>query len=131
MTTLSGWQLAFAFLIFPGIVFTSLVGLTLTWVDRFVSARVQWRKGPPFFQPYADMLKLLLKQTVVPAGASKVTFLAAPLIGFAAMCVTAVLLVFQHDRKISGKIDELILSFRQQKASSAQTVTTPAAPTKP
>ncbi len=61
MTTLSGWQLAFSFLVFPGIAFTSFVGLTLTWVDRFVSARVQWRKGPPFYQPYADLLKLLLK----------------------------------------------------------------------
>ena len=94
MTGLTGWELAFAFVVFPGFVFTSSVGLMLTWVDRFVSARVQWRKGPPFYQPFADMLKLLLKETVVPAGASKVTFLVAPIIGFAAMCVTAVLLFY-------------------------------------
>ncbi len=60
MTGLTGWQLAFAFVVFPGFVFTSFIGLVLTWVDRFVSARVQWRKGPPFYQPFADMLKLLL-----------------------------------------------------------------------
>ncbi|MBN2464506.1 NADH-quinone oxidoreductase subunit H [candidate division WOR-3 bacterium] len=92
--TLTGWQLAFAFVVFPGVIFTAGVGLLLTWVDRFVSARVQWRKGPPVYQPFADMLKLLLKQTVVPAGASKVTFLIAPLIGFTAMCITAVLLFY-------------------------------------
>ena len=90
--TLTGLQLVFAFLVFPGFIFTSGVGLLLTWVDRFVSARVQWRKGPPVYQPFADMLKLLLKETVVPAGAAKFTFLFAPLIGFAAMSVTAVLL---------------------------------------
>ncbi len=91
---LTGWKLAFAFVVFPGFVFTATMGLVLTWVDRFVSARVQWRKGPPLYQPFADMLKLLLKQTVVPAGASKTTFLLAPILGFAAMCVTAVLLFY-------------------------------------
>jgi NADH-quinone oxidoreductase subunit H len=109
VTTFTGWQLAFAFIVFPGIVFTSLVGLVLTWVDRFVSARVQWRKGPPFYQPFADMLKLLLKETVVPAGASKVTFLAAPMIGFAAMCVTAVLLFYVNFFPRGSFVGDLIV----------------------
>jgi NADH-quinone oxidoreductase subunit H len=109
VTALAGWQLALAFLIFPGIVFTSFVGLTLTWVDRFVSARVQWRKGPPFYQPYADLLKLLLKQTVVPAGASRVTFLLAPLIGFAAMCVTSVLLFYVNFYPRGSFVGDLIV----------------------
>lgn len=91
---LTGWKLAFAFVVFPGFVFTALVGMVLTWVDRTVSARVQWRKGPPFIQPFADLLKLLLKQTVVPAGAARTTFLLAPLIGLVAMCIIAVLLFY-------------------------------------
>ncbi len=107
--TLTGWQLAFAFVVFPGIIFTSGVGLLLTWVDRFVSARVQWRTGPPVYQPFADMLKLLLKQTVVPAGASKVTFLAAPLIGFAAMCITAVLLFYVNFFPSGSFVGDLIV----------------------
>ena len=90
----TGWKLVFAFVVFPGFLFTAFVGLMLTWVDRFVSARVQWRKGPPFYQPFADMLKLLLKQTVVPAGAARNVFLLAPMIGFIAMCITAVLLFY-------------------------------------
>jgi NADH-quinone oxidoreductase subunit H len=109
VTTLTGWQLALAFLVFPGIVFTSLVGLTLTWVDRFVSARVQWRKGPPFFQPFADLLKLLLKQTVLPAGASKATFLLAPMIGFAAMCITSVLLFYVNFYPRGSFVGDLIV----------------------
>ena len=109
MTGLTGWELAFAFVVFPGFVFTSSVGLMLTWVDRFVSARVQWRKGPPFYQPFADMLKLLLKETVVPAGASKVTFLVAPIIGFAAMCVTAVLLFYVNFFPHGSFVGDLIV----------------------
>jgi NADH-quinone oxidoreductase subunit H len=109
VTALNGWQLALAFLVFPGIVFTSLVGLTLTWVDRFVSARVQWRKGPPLYQPFADILKLLLKQTVVPAGAAKAAFLIAPLIGFTAMCITAVLLFYVNFYPSGSFVGDLIV----------------------
>ena len=31
------------FLVFPGFLFTVLIGLVSTWVDRKVTARVQWR----------------------------------------------------------------------------------------
>ncbi|MCX6844120.1 MAG: NADH-quinone oxidoreductase subunit H [candidate division WOR-3 bacterium] len=109
MTSLTGWKLAFAFVVFPGFAFTATMGLVLTWVDRFVSARVQWRKGPPLYQPFADMLKLMLKQTVVPAGASKVTFLFAPILGFAAMCVTAVLLFYVNFFPQDSFVGDLIV----------------------
>jgi len=107
--TLTGWQLAFAFVVFPGVIFTAGVGLLLTWVDRFVSARVQWRKGPPVYQPFADMLKLLLKETVVPAGAAKAAFLLAPIVGFAAMCVTAVLLFYVNFYPHGSFVGDLIV----------------------
>ena len=109
MTGLTGWKLAFAFVVFPGFAFTATMGLVLTWVDRFVSARVQWRKGPPVYQPFADMLKLLLKQTVVPAGASRATFLLAPILGFAAMCVTAVLLFYVNFFPRGSFVGDLIV----------------------
>jgi len=92
----TGWHLAFAFLVFPGFLFSAVVGMVLTWIDRFVSARVQWRKGPPFYQPFADFLKLLLKETVVPAGAARTVFLFAPLLGLVAMCLTAVMLFYAN-----------------------------------
>jgi len=106
---LTGWKLAFAFVVFPGFAFTATMGLVLTWVDRFVSARVQWRKGPPVYQPFADVLKLLLKETVVPAGASKVVFLLAPILGFAAMCVTATLLFYVNFFPQGSFVGDLIV----------------------
>ncbi len=89
---LSGWRLVLGFI--ATVVVVPIAGLILTWVDRFVSARVQWRKGPPFYQPFADVLKLLLKQTIVPAGTSQTVFLFAPLVGIAGMSLVAVMLFY-------------------------------------
>ena len=43
------------------------------------------RVGPPFFQPFYDIGKLLIKETCVPAGGAIALFLVAPLIGLAAV----------------------------------------------
>ena len=47
------------YLIFPGLLFTAVAGLVTSWVDRKVTARVQMRVGPPFFQPFFDIGKLM------------------------------------------------------------------------
>jgi NADH-quinone oxidoreductase subunit H len=54
--------------------------------DRKIWAAVQMRRGPnvvgPFglFQSFADLLKFVLKEPVIPAGANKGVFLLAPLV---------------------------------------------------
>jgi NADH-quinone oxidoreductase subunit H len=79
-------------LIFPGFVFTAVIGLVTTWIDRKVTARVQMRVGPPFLQPFYDLVKYMVKETCVPAGSSKLLFLGAPLVGLAAVTVASTIL---------------------------------------
>ncbi|MGX8692889.1 MAG: respiratory chain complex I subunit 1 family protein [Clostridia bacterium] len=74
-------------LIFPGFLFCFVVGLLLCGIDRKVVARMQKRVGPPVLQPFYDFFKLCGKETIVPAAASRTTFMLAPLVGLAALVV--------------------------------------------
>jgi NADH-quinone oxidoreductase subunit H len=69
--------------IFGGVM--NVVGL-LSWVERKMMARVQMRPGPtrvgPFglLQPFADLLKFVFKEDVIPTNANTLLYLAAPIV---------------------------------------------------
>jgi len=81
----------------------------LTLVERKVIGWIQVRIGPnqirifglPFLkglaQPFADVIKLLLKEVVIPANADKVLFLAAPLIALTPALSTWAVVPFSPD----------------------------------
>ena len=57
-----------ALLIFPSGLFVLAGGLVYEWVDRKLVARFQNRIGPRWFQPLADLIKLLAKEEFIPDG---------------------------------------------------------------
>jgi NADH-quinone oxidoreductase subunit H len=96
-------------IVFPGLLFTALVGLWLTWVDRKVTAIVQSRVGPPWFQPYADIGKLLSKQLIIPRGSQAISFLAAPLLALAGATLSAVIILRTLMYPGAGFVGDLVV----------------------
>ena len=88
METMDILMYAVYILIFPGALFTCLFGLWLAGIDRKIVARMQKRKGPPITQPAWDFLKLCGKETIIPAGAARGVYIAAPYVGLASLIVT-------------------------------------------
>lgn len=86
-----GWAI-FNLIVYPGLLFTSTLSLILWWFQRKLTARFQWRIGPPFYQTFADIGKLLFKETVIPAGAVKPLFISAPILSLCS-ALTAMLLI--------------------------------------
>lgn len=76
-------------LFFPSGLFLLGAGLMFQWADRKLLARFQNRIGPRWFQPFADSVKLLAKEEVVPAGANPALFAALPLVALAGALTAA------------------------------------------
>jgi len=84
-----GWTIV---LFIVAAVGTLALGLVFRWVDRKVTARVQWRVGPPIYQPLVDIIKLMGKENMMPAAARGTGFLLAPIVALAATGVAAAIL---------------------------------------
>ncbi|MBZ0297147.1 MAG: NADH-quinone oxidoreductase subunit H [Anaerolineae bacterium] len=81
-----------ALLIFPAGLFILANGLAYHWLDRKLVARLQNRVGPRWFQPAADMLKLLANEEVIPTGVDVRLFVALPVVALAG-ALTAMLYI--------------------------------------
>ncbi|MCD6413773.1 MAG: NADH-quinone oxidoreductase subunit H [Elusimicrobia bacterium] len=79
----------FYYLVFPGFAFSITAGILASWVERKLTARLQWRVGPPILQPLYDIAKLFTKENVIPKNAQIVTFFLAPLLSFAAVLLVS------------------------------------------
>src|SRR6266567_2267066 len=108
------WGSPFGYLIILVVEISVLCALLLgaiayfTYAERKVLAYSQLRKGPnvvgPFglFQPIADGLKLLMKETVIPSGANRIVFVAAPMATFSLALVAWAVIPFDSGIVISN-----------------------------
>jgi formate hydrogenlyase subunit 4 len=76
-----------AVLVFIGGVFSMLY----RGIDRKLVAHMQGRVGPPIVQPFRDVQKLLMKESIIPEGAVSWLFRAAP---FICLITSALLLLY-------------------------------------
>lgn len=70
-----------------------VIDIFLVWIERKVVARFQDRIGPnrlgPFglIQPFADIIKLIIKEDTTPAGADKVVYNLAPILSMMSVLI--------------------------------------------
>ncbi len=98
-------------LVFPGFLFCFVCGMLLCGIDRKLVAKMQKRVGPPILQPFYDFFKLCGKETIVPAAASKTVFLAAPLVGLAALVVIQMFIPVFNFSAFSGMADIIVILY--------------------
>ncbi|MGA9802485.1 MAG: complex I subunit 1 family protein [Terriglobales bacterium] len=99
------WALIYVFIIFAGVALT--VMWLLNWVERKALAHFQIRLGPMrtgphgLLQPFADALKLILKEDIIPAQADQFVFWVAPMIGLLASFTVYTVIPFGPSQAVS------------------------------
>jgi NADH-quinone oxidoreductase subunit H len=101
----------FYFLVFPGLLFSGVAGGLLSWFDRKITARVQFRKGPPLLQPFYDFFKLIYKETIIPKHGTPAMFLLAPVISLTAAVLAGVMILLPLFGIRSGFSGDIIVIF--------------------
>ena len=99
----------FKFIVYPGFLFSGSVGLLAGWFDRKVTARLQWRVGPHWYQNFMDIAKLFLKETLIPNGASRIIFFTMPLFAIAGSTLASTIIMVINQTPGATFIGDLIV----------------------
>jgi len=97
------------FFLFPGLAFSFIVGWFSYWVFRKLRARLQARRGPPWYQPLIDLVKLFSKETIIPISAQKTYFIIAPLMALASLLLALMLVPIGFSSATVAFVGDLIV----------------------
>jgi NADH-quinone oxidoreductase subunit H len=101
----------FYFVVFPGILFSGIAGGVLCWFDRKITARLQFRKGPPLLQPFYDFVKLMGKELILPKRGSAALFLLSPLLSLCGAALAGLMILLPIFGLETGFQGDLIVIF--------------------
>ncbi|MBI2132641.1 MAG: NADH-quinone oxidoreductase subunit H, partial [Candidatus Tectomicrobia bacterium] len=93
-----------------------LIAAYMTWAERRVLALVQVRVGPNrvgpagLLQPIADGIKLMFKETVIPAQADKLVFVLAPLVSLVPAMAAIAVVPFGSSVTLFGRQVDLVVA---------------------
>jgi NADH-quinone oxidoreductase subunit H len=99
----------FKFIVYPGFLFSAALGLLTGWFDRKITARLQWRVGPHWYQNFMDIAKLFLKETLVPSNASRPMFFAMPILAVAGATLASTIIMAINQFPNTTFIGDLIV----------------------
>lgn len=99
----------FKFIVFPGFLFSGTMGLLAGWFDRKITARLQWRVGPHWYQNFMDIAKLFLKETLIPKSASRIIFFVMPLFAIAGSTLASTIIMVINQTPGATFIGDLIV----------------------
>lgn len=99
------WQTTLVYVIGAAILGTValLVTLILIWAERKIIGRLQDRLGPNrigpwgIFQPVADMLKIFIKEHIIPDGVDKIPYHLAPVLAVASVLMLWTIVPFSDN----------------------------------
>ena len=100
----------FTLLIFPAGLTLMLVGMFYEWIDRKLVARFQNRVGPRWFQPFADALKLFVKEQIKPAIINPYLFFGLPVAALAGALTAALYVPLMGLKPASNFPGDLIVT---------------------
>jgi len=102
----------FHILVFPGFLFLGVLALFAEYVDRKLCARLQNRIGPPWFQPFADFIKLAAKDSLVPELADQWIFRLAPVVALASPLTASLYIpIWRRDALFSFEGDVIVVLY--------------------
>lgn len=98
-------------ILFPGLLFQAITGLVFEWLDRKLLARFQRRVGPPWFQPLADLIKLISKEDLLPKGANDLVATLLPLVSLSSVLTAGLYIPIAGFTPFSFEGDLIVIMF--------------------
>jgi len=87
------------------------LGFIFEWIDRKLIARFQGRVGPPWYQVFADIIKLAVKEDITPLGTNPWLAAGLPLVAYSSVATAAVYNPVVGSTKYSFAGDFIVIMF--------------------